>query len=497
MKLKIKKIIQATLLLGSVDLGLNTGRCLACPANAIPITAGASIQDAVDKAGENAAFCLKGGVHRLQVVRPLKGQSFEGEAHAILNGARIVTGFHKEGSIWAADHKGFYEQRSGYCVTGHETCDFPNRLLIDDRPLQRVLEKGSLQTGFFFVDNEAGKLFIADNPEGKTVEESLARFAFESFAADVSVKNLIVEKYASPAQMGAVNGRNGANWTIESSEIRLNSGAGVTLGSGGRIIRSNIHHNGQIGAVIVGRNVAFTGNLLWANNTSGFDSHWEGGGIKIAASESVIIADNYVHHNLGPGLWCDINCRDVTYEGNKVEYNQGAGIFHEISFEAVIRNNHLACNGLKDLGWYWGADIQIAASESVNVYNNTVATRDGGSAIVLIDQGRPRTPSLKYKTRNNNIHNNNIQFEGIGTTGGASDVREGDENYDIITTGGNVFDANIYRISEHSGGATFVWGHDTFGWNAFRELQKQEQSGRLNYLPQSGQNSIRCSAGNG
>ena len=479
MRRKTGNITSMLLLAGSLGVAAHPAPGLACPANAIPITPSASIQDAVDAAGEHATFCLKAGMHRLQVVRPRGGQSFYGEGQAIMSGARLLNGFRKEGAMWAVDHKAQYERRAGECARGFETCDFPNRVLINEKPLRRVLQKSDLQPGSFFVDNELGKLFIADNPEGKTVEESIARFAFESFAQNVSIKNLVIEKYASPAQMGAINGRNGANWVVEKSEVRLNSGAGVTLGSGGRIIGSNIHHNGQIGAVMVGTDVVFKGNELWANNVSGFDSHWEGGGIKIAESDGVTMADNHVHHNIGPGLWCDIDCRNVTYEGNTVEYNQGAGIFHEISFKAIIRNNSLRHNGLEDYGWYWGADIQIAASEDVEVYGNTISTRKGGSAIVLIDQSRIRTPLIKYKTRNNHIYHNEIAFEGLGNAGGASDAPVGDENYSIINNGGNVFDFNTYRISEQSGGATFVWGHATCDWDAFRQQLMQERGGKL------------------
>src|ERR1700738_4249693 len=50
-----------------------------CPAGAIAVEPGASIQAAVDLGGEGAAFCLKKGVHRMQVIRPKSGQSFYGE----------------------------------------------------------------------------------------------------------------------------------------------------------------------------------------------------------------------------------------------------------------------------------------------------------------------------------------------------------------------------------------------------------------------------------
>jgi hypothetical protein len=59
--------------------------------------------------------------------------------------------------------------------------------------------------------------------------------------------------------------------------------------------------------------------------------------VKIVLSDGVIFRGNHVHDNVGPGLWCDINCRDVVYEDNLVERNHDSGIFHEISYNAVIR----------------------------------------------------------------------------------------------------------------------------------------------------------------
>jgi hypothetical protein len=69
--------------------------------------------------------------------------------------------------------------------------------------------------------------------------------------------------------------------------------------------------------------------MLWAT--------WEAGGAKIALSDGVVFRSNHVHDNIGPGLWCDIGCRNVVYDGNLVENNQDIGIFHEISFKAVPR----------------------------------------------------------------------------------------------------------------------------------------------------------------
>ena len=62
-----------------------------CPLGAIAVEPGASIQAAVDSAGDGAVFCLKNGMHRAQVVRPRTGQSFYGEGRSVLNGSKLLT----------------------------------------------------------------------------------------------------------------------------------------------------------------------------------------------------------------------------------------------------------------------------------------------------------------------------------------------------------------------------------------------------------------------
>jgi parallel beta-helix repeat protein len=184
-------------------------------------------------------------------------------------------------------------------------------------------------------------------------------------------------------------------------------------------------------------------------------------------------------------LWCDINCRNVLYEGNVVERNHGAGIFHEISFNAVIRNNIVRHNGIGDDTWFWGDGILIAASQDVEVYGNTLTVSPGKCGIMLIDQSRPFEGANgktegggKYKTRNNKVHDNETTFEGDACAGGASDAEPGDGNFTIITDGNNLFDGNVYRVPRVSGSARFVWGHATFDWDGLR-ANGVEQNGRL------------------
>lgn len=442
----------------------------ACPTGAINIEPGAFIQEAVDRGGDGAIFCLRNGVHRMQSIRPRRGQSFHGEGEAVLNGSRLLTTFAPEGRYWVANRQEQRGQRAGECAKDTPACVMPEGVFMDDKPLRHVLSKDSVKEGEFYFDYAGQRLYLVDDPSGHKVEATVAAFAFEGTAPDVLIRNVTVEKYASISQKGAIHARQALNWTIENSEVRLNSGAGIAVGTSSRVRGSNVHHNGQIGITGAGRDVLIENSRIWANNVYGFDFGWEAGGVKLALSDGATFRGNHVHDNVGPGLWCDIDCRNIVYEDNLVERNHDAGIFHEISFRAVIRNNVVRHNGIGGRIWFWGAEILIAASQDVEVLGNTLTVSTGGCGIVLIDQGRPIEGGGKYKTRNNSVHGNVSTFEGAACAGGTSDVAPDDENFATIPNGNNRFDGNVYRTSRASDQSRFVWGHATFDWNRFREL---------------------------
>jgi hypothetical protein len=448
-----------------------------CPYDAIAVEPGKSIQAAVDFAGEGAVFCLKKGIHRAQAVRPRAGQIFYGEGETVLNGSRLLDGFRREEGYWVANTQLQRARKHGECQPSVPACDRPQAVFIDDKPLTRVLTKDALASNEVYIDYAGGRVYLADDPTNHKVEVTVASFAFQSKASDVSIGGLTVEKYGSRAQEGAIHAREGARWSIENCVVRLNSGAGVSVGTGTRVRNCDVHHNGQIGIEGNGNDIRIEGNRIWSNNIYGFDPGWEAGGAKIALSNGVTFRGNHVHHNSGPGLWCDGDCRNVVYEDNLVEYNKQIGIFHEISFNAVIRRNVVRYNGTGNGNWFWAADIVIAASQDVEVTGNTVTVASGACGIVLIDQGR-RDDGKKYKTRNNTVRANEMTFEGAVCAGGASDTKPENENFGIITHGGNRFDGNTYRVRGESKPPRFVWDQDVTDWNGFRG-KGLEQSGRL------------------
>ena len=449
-----------------------------CRFDAIAVEPGNSIQAAVDFAGDGAAFCLKKGTHRAQAVRPRAGQIFYGEGETVLNGSRLLDGFRREERYWVANSQLQRVPKHGECLPSAPACDQPQTIFFDDRPLTKVLSKNALASNEVYIDYAAGRVYLADDPTNHKVEATVASFAFQSTASGVSISNLTIEKYGSSAQKGAIHANEGTRWTIENCVVHLNSGAGISVGTGTRVHSCDVHHNGQIGVAGNGNDIRIEGNRIWSNNMYGFDPRWEAGGAKIAKSDGVTFRGNHVHDNDGPGLWCDIECRNVVYEDNFVENNQDIGIFHEISFNAVMRRNVVRHNGSANRGWFWGADIVVAASQDVEVTGNTLTVAPGACGIMLIDQGRRNDAGGQYKTRNNTIHANEMTFDGAVCAGGVSDTKPGNENFGIITNGSNRFDGNTYRVRGASDAHRFVWDQDVTDWSGFRG-KGLEESGRL------------------
>lgn len=450
-----------------------------CPDGAVRIAAGDSIQRAALRAGPGGTVCLAAGLYRMQEVAPLAGQRFVGAPGAVLNGARVVGAFTRAGPYWQA--AGLHPRGGGpgQCRTG-TLCLLPLALFLDGEPLRRVATQAELGPGRYLVEPVQGRVTLADDPSGRLVEAASARFAFRGRAQDVQIRGLVVEKYDSPAQEGAVEGQ-GPGWRIEATELRHNSGAGIGVVSGGVVRDCAIHHNGQLGATAGGTDILFENNRIFANNTAGFDPAWEAGGLKITASRSVVLRGNRVERNDGPGLWCDIDCRDVLFEGNHAEANRGPGIFYEISYAAVIRRNTLRLNGDPASTWFWDADIQVAASEDVEVSDNDVTVRPGGHAVVLVDQARERAQGGMYRTARNRVHGNRFVFQGAGSAGGVSDAESDSPNFTVIQTGRNSFDRNRYTYPAATP-PRFIWGHEIIDFAQFRAAG-QEQGGILKAEP--------------
>jgi hypothetical protein len=433
----------------------------AAPVPAVVIQLGDSLQSAVDRNGPGATFLIRAGVHRLQSVQPKAGDTFEGEPGAILSGAIEVTGFQAHGALWVASVKAERSESNGECGEGFPACNLPEDLFIDDVPLRRVQDIEQVRPGKWYLDYGRNLAYVGNNPRGRRVEMSVARFAIGGLAPNVTIRDLTIEKYATVTGVGAIHsgvpssrGQASSNWVVSNNEIRWNHGAGVRLGNSMRLVHNRILHNGHMGVGGTGDDVLVQANEIAFNNFAGYDYHWEAGGAKFVLSDRLQVRDNYVHHNEGPGLWADIDCSDVRFEHNRTTANRIAGIFFEISSGATIHDNTVeneAENPARS-GVERGAGILVNTSSNVDISENTVKGCPNGILAVQQDRGKNQHTGLARLLKNLYVHGNTITQNG----GLAAGIRTSWLRPGIDPT--NRFENNTYHLA-NSSAPLFVWDH--------------------------------------
>jgi parallel beta-helix repeat protein len=180
-----------------------------------------------------------------------------------------------------------------------------------------------------------------------------------------------------------------------------------------------------------------------------------------------VVRNNYVHDNEGPGLWTDINNISTLYEGNRVTDNYGPGISHEISYDAVIRNNVVEGNGFGWTGWVDGAGILVANSPNVEIYGNTVRYNNDGIAGIHSIRDQVDAKYGPWELKNLWVHDNTIVMN-VGQTGV---VRQGG-CVDAVWSPAwnNRFDYNTYTLG--SGDEYYAWDPwytTTARWRSFSQ----------------------------
>ena len=331
-----------------------------------------------------------------------------------------------------------------------------------------------------FIVPKTGNKFIG--AKGAILQgDGSGKRAFEGSAANVTIQNLVIKGYAAGGQNAAVWAADGASWIVLQNEIAYNGAIAVTVGSGTQVRGNNLHHNGQAGfgsrlnTLPNHLPVVFDSNEIAYNNYQrAFESGWEAGGGKLAYSNNAVFKHNYSHHNVGPGLWTDIDNYATEYAFNRVENNTNGGIFHEISYNASIHDNYIARNSTEDGGWLWNAEIQISSSGGVNggkieIFRNTVITGSLSNGIGVMQQTRGSGKYGTWRLQNIDVHDNVVNM----SAGGRSGVAEDNGDPGVFTR--NVkFDRDTYILGGRR--EVFEWGGRT-GDAAYLRSQGQELNG--------------------
>jgi hypothetical protein len=435
-----------------------------------------NIQSIVNANPPGTTYQFAPGIWRMQTFKPKSRDTYVGSLDAsgnrtsIIAGSNLIASFTRETvrgvTYWVATNQTQNLPNDGYdCYTGHPLCGDPNDFFIDDALLQHVGSLSAVTTGTYWFDYTAHKIYFLDNPNGHRVEASVTPYLWTGGGVtNVTIKNLIIEKFATPGESATLAaGPTNYNWIIQDNELRYNHSNPLGVNNGWQIVGNFVHHNGQYGIAGGGSNILVDRNEIASNNASYYDyagTNGSAGGTKFVISSNLVISNNYVHNNSGPGLWCDGNNINVTYDSNRIVGNSGAGIVHEISYDAVIKNNYLAANGL-DLApgstIWWGSAIAINDSPNVEIYGNTLVNNINGIGYISTDRGSGIYGT--WEVKNANAHDN-IIYQPTGTAAGG--VGDGSANEsDMYATA--KFTGNVYHVGDPNARS---WPHAAWQWSS-------------------------------
>jgi hypothetical protein len=178
-------------------------------------------------------------------------------------------------------------------------------------------------------------------------------YAFTQQASKVTIRYLTIQNFGGHGDnggQGVVNHDEGSGWHIDHVTVQDSAGAGVMLGSGNVLAYSCLKDNGEYGFQGGKSHITVAHNEIVGNNTDNWEALQRGcgcsGGAKFWDVNQATITSNYVHDNLGPGLWADTNNRGFDVEHNYFANNQGQGFIYEISYNLRLANNTFVHNAV-------------------------------------------------------------------------------------------------------------------------------------------------------
>jgi parallel beta-helix repeat protein len=347
--------------------------------------------------------------------------------------------------------------------------------------IQAAVDAHAIGTGFLIksgvhrrqsVRPKEGMSFIGES--GAVLDgENVAPYAFQAHLTNsVTIRGLRVTRYAPPQLNAAVDASETMGWILEDNEIDSNSNGllrvyGVRLGSWSIVRRNKIHHNGWVG--ISGYKAIETlieGNEVYANPATGItDTVGEAANIKLYGCGRITIRDNYVHDGAFRGIWLDRSQPDMTIESNRVINHGQQGIWYEVSYRGIIRNNYVDNAGYDSYyssGWLRGGAISVTNSPDVFVIGNTVVNSLNG-IIGLQAAGYYDGLYGKNELRNLLVQGNTIVMQ-RGQTGIAENIGSSA----VFLSWNNRFEGNQYHL--HTIPKPFHWmsqSLDEVEWQAF------------------------------
>ena len=435
-------------------------------------TAFKTIAHALEVANGGDTILMKGGEYRQAEIRYRKLndtgkyitlQNYNNEK-VVIKGSKEVTGWvNYQNNIWklpAADNSGLnrnvhYQQVFYGEGKSLQKIGYPSYVLNSqgvniwkagfkrfDPMKKNANNPFGMSEGTFYVEKLANGKFdlYVWLPNGKTpndanvkMEVSDEQYIIDAFnVKNMKFKGLTIMHTAASGYAKSSNGFQagsaltvGYKAIIEDCEIAYTDFAAINLTLGGNprgvnmqqeIRGSKIHHNGDIGVSSSAGGYLIENNEFYSNGVRPFIQYWHSGAIKTSANGWGEIKDNYIHDELGQGIWFD-NCHSdypikvhhnyidgvgnrnnaldtIRSRGNGMFFEQSTnvraynniinmaiqrGIYASLSKDVVISNNLIRKSNLEQLAVRYRDDYGVVRFENVKVKNNIFMDNRGGS----------------------------------------------------------------------------------------------------------------------
>ena len=208
------------------------------------------------------------------------------------------------------------------------------------------------------------------------------RDALSGTATNVTIccRGATIEKYAAPAQRGAIGGvaAAGDGWKVIGCNVRHMHGIAIKAGTNGKcgITRSVTTARWGRRAVGLGPPGRTTPSAATTTRASGgLGSR----GDEIYRQDQPPLSAQQVFDNRGPGIWYDV--RTAAPDRRQRDLRQlHEGIKYEISRTGTIRNNTIRNNGVVFHEWLLVGQIHLQNADGCLVERNAVTVPQGTTA---------------------------------------------------------------------------------------------------------------------
>jgi parallel beta-helix repeat protein len=365
----------------------------------------------------------------------------------------------------------------------------PQMVFVDDTPLVQKPTLATIDSGSFYYDWTNRRIYIATDPNGKTVELAARPVALVLGGSNlkgntvrgIGFRRFATNEYNNVTGAALYLGGAGPN-RVEHTVFTENAAGGLFYSNpreGSYLKGSVFARNGGTalgangGAKPTGsttNNFLVEGNWFNGNNTEQFGTgctkSCAAANVKMAHMNGLMFRFNVVEHAKGPaeGVWHDLRGRNCAFVNNIVRYNgvgsnKGKGIYYEVSDGGRIVGNLVYGNG--------GPGIAVA-SGNTKVWNNTLVDNQFG--VWVYDD--PRYPgqdtNVEVNTTNVEVVNNvvsNAPTYMAKSQQAWSNVTQNNQPQDFYSS----YDYNAYHRSNGPNQILHMW-EEQGGGIAYRSL---------------------------